>query len=135
MTFKFGKTSSERLHTCDPRLEDVARRALETSPIDFGISCGHRNQADQEKACAEGKSKVHWPNGKHNSIPSRAFDFFPVVDGKADWDDVQKFKDIAHHILMTADSMGIRLRWGGDWNCNGVEDEKFIDMPHIELMD
>lgn len=135
MTFAFGPTSLARLDTCDIRLQQVAKRALEDSPIDFGISCGHRGQEEQEKACAEGKSKVHWPNGKHNCSPSRAFDFFPVVNGKADWSDIQKFKDVAHHILMTADAMGIRLRWGGDFNCNGIADDKFVDMPHIELRD
>ena len=133
MSFAFGKTSLERLGTCDPRLEDVARRALETSPMDFGIACGHRGKEDQEKAVAEGKSKVHWPNGKHNAVPSKAFDFFPVVNGKADWDDIKKFKTIALHILKTGEAMGVKLRWGGDWNCNCIEDDNWYDRPHIEL--
>ena len=136
MTFAFGSSSLARLDTCDVRLQQVAKRALEDSSIDFGISCGHRGQAEQDECCAKGLSKTPWPTSKHNASPSRAFDFFPVVDGKADWNDIQKFKDVAHHILMTADAMGIRLRWGGDWDCDGVDNTKgFIDRPHIELRD
>jgi peptidoglycan L-alanyl-D-glutamate endopeptidase CwlK len=131
--FKFGPSSLARLDTCDVRLQQVAKAALEDSTIDFGIACGHRGQEEQDRAVAEGKSKTPWPTSKHNSTPSRAFDFFPVVNGKADWNDIQKFKDIAHHILMTADRMGVKLRWGGDWNCNGVEDDKWYDRPHVEL--
>lgn len=133
MNFAFGKTSLERLGSCDIRLQQLAMRALEESPYDFGVVCGYRDKEKQDKAVAEGKSKAHWPTSKHNSTPSRAFDFVPFVDGKADWNNVQAFKDVAHHILMTGDLMGLNIRWGGDWNCNGIEDEKFVDMPHIEL--
>ena len=34
---------------------------------------------------------------------------------------------------MTGDRLGLSLRWGGDFNCNGIADDKFVDMPHIEL--
>jgi peptidoglycan L-alanyl-D-glutamate endopeptidase CwlK len=133
MTFRFGKASLDRIGTCDTDLQRLAMAALEASPYDFSITCGHRGKEEQDRAVAEGKSKVCWPNGKHNSTPSRAFDFVPFVDGKADWNNVQAFKDVAHHILMTADQMGLKVRWGGDWNMNGVEDEKWYDRPHIEL--
>ncbi len=135
--FKFGSSSRARLETCDYRLKKVAEKALETSVIDFGISCGHRGQEEQDAAynATPRKSKLKFPESKHNSIPARAFDFFPVIGGKAAWNDCEAFKNLAHHIMTTADQMGIRLRWGGDWNCNGIEDETFIDMPHIELRD
>jgi peptidoglycan L-alanyl-D-glutamate endopeptidase CwlK len=135
MTFSFGPTSLARLDTCDVRLQEVAKRALEDSPYDFGIACGHRGQAEQDECCAKGLSKTPWPTSKHNSTPSRAMDIYPFIDGKAAWNDIQAFKDVAHHILMTADRLGTRLRWGGDWNFNGLQDEKFIDMPHFELKD
>jgi peptidoglycan L-alanyl-D-glutamate endopeptidase CwlK len=133
MSFTFGKTSLNRLATCDQRLQDIAKKALEDSPYDFAITCGHRDKVEQDRCCAEGLSKTPWPTSKHNSFPSRAFDFVPVVDGKADWNNIQAFKDVAHHILMTGDLMYMSVRWGGDWNCNGIQDEKFVDMPHIEL--
>ena len=130
---KFSPSSTARLLTCDVRLQHIANTAIEDSPIDFGITCGHRDQAEQDRCCAKGLSKTPWPTSKHNKTPSMAFDFVPFIDGKAAWEHLQAFKDVAHHILMTADKLGISLRWGGDWNCNGIADEKFIDMPHMEL--
>ena len=38
MNFKFGKTSEEKLSTVNSQLASVARKALELSPIDFGIT-------------------------------------------------------------------------------------------------
>ena len=131
--FRFGKTSLERLGTCDTDLQRLAMAAIETSPYDFSITVGHRGKEEQDRCVAQHLSKTPWPTSKHNSTPSRAFDFVPFIDGKSDWNNVQAFKDVAHHILMTADQMGLSVRWGGDWNCNGVADEKFVDMPHIEL--
>jgi peptidoglycan L-alanyl-D-glutamate endopeptidase CwlK len=134
MTYSFSHSSTTHLLTCHPDLQEVARAALLTSPVDFAITCGHRNKFEQDKCCAEGKSKAPWPTSKHNFTPSRAMDVCPVVNGKLVWDDVQLFKDLAHHILMTSDRLGVRLRWGGDWNMNGIEDEKWYDRPHIELV-
>lgn len=131
--FNFGKTSLDRLGTCDERLQKLAQKALEDSPFDFAIAVGHRDKEEQDRCVAQHLSKTPWPTSKHNSVPSRAFDFVPFVNGKADWNNIQAFKDVAHHILMTADQMGLNVRWGGDWNCNGIEDDSFVDMPHIEL--
>ncbi len=134
MTFAFGHSSTTHLLTCHPDLQEVARAALLTSPIDFAVTCGHRNKFDQDKCCAEGKSKTPWPTSKHNSTPSRAMDFVPIIGGKAAWDDIEAFKAIAHEILMVGDRLGVRLRWGGDWNMNGIQDEKWYDRPHIEMV-
>jgi peptidoglycan L-alanyl-D-glutamate endopeptidase CwlK len=133
MTYRLGKGSLSKLGECDVRLQQLAMRAIEDSPHDFGITCGHRDKTEQDRCCAQGLSKTPWPTSRHNSFPSRAFDFVPFVDGKADWNNIQAFKDVAHHILMTGDLMGLNIRWGGDWNMNSVEDDRFIDMPHIEL--
>lgn len=136
MTFSFGHSSTTHLLTCHPDLQEVARAALLTSPVDFAITCGHRNKFDQDKCCAEGKSKTPWPTSKHNSTPARAFDFCPIIGGKAVWDDIEAFKTVAHEILMAGDRLGVRLRWGGTWT-DSAEDAlaKFRDAPHIEMRD
>lgn len=132
---RFSTRSMQRLEECDIRLQRIACAAIINSPVDFGITCGHRGEEDQEKACAAGNSKVHFPDSKHNSFPAMAFDFVPTPGGHADWDDVEKFKKIAAHIIAIATRMNVKIRWGGDWNMNGVEDEKWYDRPHIELVD
>jgi peptidoglycan L-alanyl-D-glutamate endopeptidase CwlK len=132
--FRFGKTSLDRLGTCDTDLQRLAMAAIETSPYDFSIAVGHRGKEEQDRCVAQHLSKTPWPTSKHNSTPSRAFDFVPFVDGKSDWNNIQAFKDVAHHILMTADRMGLSVRWGGTWSSDpDAQIAKFCDMPHIEL--
>jgi peptidoglycan L-alanyl-D-glutamate endopeptidase CwlK len=39
------------------------------------------------------------------------------------------------YIERIAEGMNIPIRWGGDWDQDGrTADEKFIDMPHLELI-
>lgn len=133
----FGKISAGRLATCDERLIMVMQEAIRTSPVDFTVVCGYRSNEDQAKACAEGKSKLGPGKSKHNSMPSRAVDICPFREGVGlVWNDREAFKDLAHHVLMTADRLGIALRWGGTWT--GDADDapaKFYDAPHFELKD
>lgn len=131
----FGKSSLARLDQCDVRLALVMTAAIENSQIDFGIVCGHRGKEDQDRAVAEGKSKTPWPISKHNALPSLAVDVCPYIGGKYAWNDIQAFKDLAAHILATAEAKGIRLRWGGNWKINDAVSApgKFVDMPHFEI--
>jgi peptidoglycan L-alanyl-D-glutamate endopeptidase CwlK len=131
----FGTASLSRLATCHEDLQRVMAEAIATSPVDFAIVAGHRGQAEQDRCCMEGKSKTPWPTSKHNHQPSLAVDVAPYVGGKIVWNDKELFRDLAHHIFATADRLGIRLRWGGNWSDNADEPphSTFIDMPHFEL--
>jgi peptidoglycan L-alanyl-D-glutamate endopeptidase CwlK len=135
MTFTFSHSSTTHLLTCHPDLQEVARAALLTSPVDFAVVCGHRNKFDQDKCCAEGKSNAPWPTSKHNFTPSRAMDIVPIKAGKPAWDDIEAFRDVADAILTAGDRLGIRLRWGGTWT-DDADDAlaKFRDAPHIEMV-
>jgi len=123
----FGSTSLERLNTCDARLIQVATKAIESCPIDFGIAEGHRTLERQNQLFKEGKSQLDGINkkGNHNYSPSRAFDIYAWVDGKASWDK-SYLSFIAAWILKTADELNISIQWGGFW-------KSFVDMPHFEL--
>lgn len=138
--YKFGPHSTKHLKTLHPLLGLVMVEAIKTSPVDFAITCGHRGREDQEAAYADGRSKVHYPNSKHNYWPSFAVDVVPIVNGKAEWNDIELWHKLADHILYTAHRMRVKLRWGGDWDGDGWsrhrgdKDEKFIDLPHFELM-
>lgn len=123
--------SLARLETCHPLLQEVVRSAI--VDFNFTVLCGHRNEAEQNTAVAAGKSKLAWPASKHNALPALAVDLAPWP---VDWSNVDRFKSLAVHILDVADALGIKLRWGGDWNMNGrSDDERFIDFPHFELVD
>ena len=71
---------------------------------------------------------------KHNKHPSQAFDFVPFMNGLPVWDNIELFRDVAHHILNIADRKGVSLRWGGTWSDNADDHlAKFADCPHLEL--
>jgi len=71
----FSAISRERLETCDERLQRVFREVVKY--FDCSILEGHRGQAEQHRDFMTGKSKVDWPNGKHNKMPSKAVDAMP----------------------------------------------------------
>lgn len=128
----FGRASQERLATLHPDLQGVLIEAIEHR--DFVIVCGHRNEADQNKALAEGKSKVAFPNSKHNSMPSLAVDIAPYTGRAIDWNDAKAFAALAGFVCGIAAARGVKLRWGGDWNSDGAtSDERFVDLPHLEV--
>jgi len=85
-----------------------------------------------------GRSKVKWPNGKHNKRPSMAVD---VVPYPIDWQDRDRFHYFAGYVMGVADMLhaeGLinhRLRWGGDWDRDTqVKDNGFDDLVHFELV-
>ena len=126
---RFGKRSLGALDTCDERLVKIFNEVIKT--VDCSVLEGHRGESRQDRFYKEGKSKVKYPNGRHNKLPSVACD---VVPYPIDWDDRERFHLFAGFVLGIAKSMGIKLRWGGDWNMNWeVDDNKFDDFPHFEL--
>jgi len=127
---RFGKKSKEQLATCDERLKRVFNEVIKT--VDCSVLEGHRSEDRQNALYKEGKTKVKYPHGRHNELPSRAAD---VVPYPIDWDDRERFHLFAGYVLGTAKQMGVNLRWGGDWNINWfVDDNKFDDFPHFELI-
>lgn len=131
----FGKASRERLETCHLDIQNVMNAVIEK--YDITIVCGYRNEEDQEKAYRDKLSQVRFPDSKHNTFPSLAVDVAPYItaDGEIPWEDGEAFAKMAGYILATADSMGVSLRWGGDWDGdNRTDDEKFRDRPHFEII-
>ena len=126
---RFGTRSKNALHSCDERLKKVFNEVIKT--VDCSVLEGHRNKARQNKLYKEGKTKVKFPNGRHNKFPSMACDCVPYP---IDWNDRERFHLFAGFVLGIAKSMGIKLRWGGDWNMNWeVDDNQFDDFPHFEV--
>ena len=127
---KFGRRSRERLATCHEDLQDLMNEVIKY--VDCSVLEGHRSGERQDKLYEEGKTTVKFPNGRHNANPSNAVD---VVPYPVDWDDRERFHLFAGFVLGLAQSMEINIRWGGDWNKNfEVDDNKFDDFPHFELI-
>ncbi len=77
----FSDLSQQRLATCDERLQRIMNQAILS--YDFSVLEGYRDEAEQNAAVADGRSKVNWPNGKHNQNPSLAVDIAPNGDKTA----------------------------------------------------
>lgn len=127
--------SRKALDSCDYRLVLVAERVIEI--FNFKVLEGHRDQKTQDKYFAEGKSKIRWPNGKHNRLPSLAFDLAPFpVDFSNKPKAIARFYLLAGLVMMAADEMGFKMRWGGDWDGDwDLNDNNFDDLGHFELVE
>ena len=64
-----------KLRTCDYRLQMLFEEVVKH--YDCTILQGHRDKATQDAYFEAKKSKVKWPNSKHNSNPSLAVDVAP----------------------------------------------------------
>lgn len=128
----YSKKSKAILATCDGRIQRVFNEVIKH--FDCTITCGHRTKEAQDALyyATPKRTQIKWPNGKHNSKPSKAVDAVPYP---VDWNDRERFTYFAGFVMATALSMGIRLRWGGDWDSDTeLDDNKFDDLPHFELI-
>ena len=127
---EFSQLSKDRLSTCDPLLVLLFSKVVEN--FDCAILEGTRNKERQDKFFAEGKSKVQWPNGAHNKVPSKAVDVAPYP---INWNDKERFYYFSGFVKGMASALGIGIRWGGDWdNDTEVIDQTFNDLVHFELV-
>lgn len=149
MSYKFGSSSIIKLSGCEQQLQILAYTSIVDSPIDFGISSGHRTLEEQFELFKKGrefiegkwivvdeKKVVTYCDGfnklsDHNFSPSKAFDYFAYVNGRASWE--KKYMTIiGNHIMFIANELkrdkkiqGI-IKWGRYY-------KNFPDFPHIYL--
>jgi peptidoglycan L-alanyl-D-glutamate endopeptidase CwlK len=120
--YSFGVRSKlirEQLH---PDLQMVCDEVIKVYNI--SLICGYRGEKDQNKAFAEGKSKVKFPNSRHNIFPNtEAVDAAPYP---LDWKNIKRFVEMAEHFKDAAERLGIEIECGADW-------VSFRDYPHIQL--
>ena len=122
--------SYERLSQCK---EDLIRLFNEVSKTqDIIVSCGYRNQKDQDAAFAGGASKLKYPNSAHNTNPSKAADVYAadypfvadVGESEKGLSKRQKENALAFRKLVedTAKQLNIQLYPVISW-----------DLPHCQL--
>jgi len=144
----FTPKSLAELATVESELRRVVMRARSWSKVAFEVSQGQRTIEQQRQYFREGKSKVNpdayptkealYAAAKHVTGPgaplSRAVDVFvPGQEGGAY--DKHALCYIAGVMEAAARSMDIKIRWGGDFDRDGILLEKgtFHDLPHFEL--
>lgn len=124
--FVLSERSKSRLNGVHPDLIKIVNRAIQISPIDFGVTEGVRSVARQKELLAEGKSTTM--NSRH--IPgkdgtSKAVDVVAYINGQVNWD-FENYRKIAAAFKAAARDLKLEIEWGGDW-------KTFKDGPHFQL--
>ncbi len=138
--YLFGKSSREKLDTCDQGLVRVVEKVLSWGVMDFAVIEGFRSVKRQMELFKEGKTTIEGlhKKGKHNILPSLAVDLLPFPTMLNDvniWNDRHRFTILAGLMFAAASELKIRVRWGGDWDGDGNHaDQTFHDLPHWELL-
>lgn len=135
---EFGKSSAEKLSGCHWDIQKLMERVVLVR--DISVVCGVRDRADQNKAFRDGKSKLEWPDSRHNiKDPKELSDAVDIVPWPEQYTDPMTMIHVAGIIMGIASEMyetgeiGSEIRWGGDWNRNAdLNDQEFKDLWHFE---
>jgi len=124
---RFGKRSKQRLKGVDAKLINVANELIKL--MDVTVIEGLRSQDRQNELVSQGKSKTKF--GKH--VAGKALDLAPYP---IDWNDRERFHYMGGLIRGIGHSLGVKIRWGGDWDSDGdIKDNAFDDLVHVEIRD
>lgn len=124
----FGLESMKELQTCHPSIQKVLFEAVKH--FDFKVLQGHRTPEQQAQYL---KDKTSWTlNSLHLKTPSMAVDIAPYP---IDWKNAERFLYLAGMVMGIAGSMGIAMRYGGDWDHDEIPMERNeTDLGHFELL-
>jgi peptidoglycan L-alanyl-D-glutamate endopeptidase CwlK len=129
--YHYSTRSLNKLAKAHPQLRQLFIELLKRSPHDITITSTYRSPREQNLLYQQGRTmpgqKVTWIDGYtrrsyHNYEPARAVDFAPFP---INWNDLQRWDDVAAVAKQIAEEMGIKITWGGDW--------KKPDRPHIQI--
>lgn len=125
---KLSKSSKQKLATIKPELRKVCEKCFETLPFDVTVLEGIRTLERQKELFAAKKSKTM--NSKH--LTGDAVDLAPYP---IDWNNKDRFHQLARHMIKAGKDVGVFVVWGGTWT--GDADDKaanFYDGPHFQLV-
>ncbi len=125
--YKFGKRSRERLKGVDTRIINVLNELIKI--MDVTIIEGVRTKERQAELLKQGATKVKY--SKH--MEGKAVDLAPYP---IDWENRDGFYYMGGMIRGIAKQLGLKIRFGGDWDSDGdTKDNNFDDLVHIEILD
>ena len=125
--YKFGKRSRERLKGVDTRIINVLNELIKM--MDVTIIEGVRTKERQAELLKQGATKVKY--SKH--MEGKAVDLAPYP---IDWENRDGFYYMGGMIRGIAKQLGLKIRFGGDWDSDGdTKDNNFDYLVHIEILD
>lgn len=157
MSYKLSKTSVNRLVGVHPDLVRVVMQAIRITKQDFTVLEGVRTKEQcfinygkgRTAAECEAKgvpakyaqpkaAKVTWlsnPLASKHCVQKDGFGHavdlapFPI-----DWNDLKRFDEMAKAMQQAARDLGVKLRWGADWDGDGkLRERGESDSPHFEI--
>ena len=121
--YRFSQRSEKNLVGVNPALVAVARRALELSPIDFGITEGLRSRERQKQMVAAGASQTM----KSRHLTGHAVDVVAYLGSNISWE-WKYYEQIATAFKQAGAELGTPIEWGGDWKT--LKDGPHFQLPH-----
>lgn len=139
--FKLSEASRAKLVGVHDDLIRVVFRAIELSKVDFKVICGVRTPEEQAVLYAKGRTKpgpkVTWTMKSNHFVNPRTGKGHAVdlLVAPYDWAEGPQWKQMADAMFAAAKELGIKIRWGRDWDQDGIIGEKAeTDGPHFELV-
>lgn len=120
--YRFSRRSENNLIGVNPELVRLARRALEISDVDFGVTEGLRTEERQRQLVAEGKSQTM--NSSH--LTGDAIDVVAYLGPKEISWEWKYYEQIAAAFRAASAELCIPVEWGGEW-------KTLKDGPHFQL--
>lgn len=139
MKYPYSKSSKAKMQTIDERLNSLLNIAANV--WDITVISGRRGKTEQNKLFKDGKSKLEYPDSKHNTNPlSMAVDIAPYMNGRMlngdEKSDIDTMTMFAGFFIGLAALGGIELRWGGDFNMDrDLSNDNWDDLFHYELVE
>lgn len=157
MGFTLTATDLARMQELHPNMIKLIKRAAELTIIPFKVVEGVRSQQQCMINYGKGRNaaecvvkgipgsyaqpnlgKVTWLNHPLQSKHTKQADGFghavDLLPAPYDWKDVKLFDQLDKVMVAAAKELNIHIRWGADWNQNGIAHEKGeTDSPHFEL--
>ncbi len=154
MAFKLSNRSLGKLEGVHPDMVETVKKAIEVTKVDFGVTYGVRDLAEQERLFKSGRSQTM--KSKHliqDTGYSHAVDLVAYDGSDVVWE-INVYDDIADAMKAAAKETGATIRWGAAWNIDNIADwdrpvedamnnyidvrrsqgrRPFIDGPHFEL--
>lgn len=128
----------ERLNGVNQSLSKVVEKAAEYAPFDVQVLEGVRTVERQKELFAIGRTKpgkvVTWTMASKH-LTGEAVDLAPIINKAIPWDDEAKFLELGTAMFKAAKELGVKIRWGYDWDQDGkLRERGESDGPHFELV-
>jgi peptidoglycan LD-endopeptidase CwlK len=132
-----NERSKKALEGVDKRLQRIVEKASNIVPFPILVTEGLRSKERQAALYAQGRTapgKVVTWTLKSKHIDGLAVDVVPYINKTIPWDDFLLFCVLGEAMMEAAKAEGVSLRWGYDWDGDGVLREKGeTDGPHFEI--